>query len=90
MYIYVWRDKHVLRSLKNYQQHENNGQNSKVRFPRFLHRNGRHLGRVARGKKIYMPSKILRWEHHFSPYILGSPLIWSLYFGSSQFDPCYF
>ena len=51
MYIYVWRDKHVHRSLKNYQQHENNGQNSKVRFPHFLHRNGRHLGRVAKGKK---------------------------------------
>ena len=31
------------------------------------------------------------WQkYHFSPYILESQLIWSLYFGSSQFDPSYF
>ena len=29
-------------------------------------------------------------KHHFSPYILELRSIWSLYFSSIQFGPCYF
>ena len=31
-----------------------------------------------------------RQKYHFSPYILGSQLIWSLHFVSNQFGHCYF
>ena len=29
-------------------------------------------------------------KHYFGPYILRSRSIWSLYFDSNQFGPCYF
>ena len=34
-------------------------------------------------------NKIWR-KHYLGPYILGSQSIWSIHFGSNQFDPCYF
>ena len=39
---------------------------------------------------FYFVTLEFRRKHHFGPYIFGSWSIWSLHFGSEQFDLSYF